>query len=64
MLLNEPFEWHAIKSIEDNELLILTRGLRGGNDYEADTFKIDEPILTQNFFYFFDKFLNMSNLQS
>jgi len=46
LLLNEPFEWHAIKSIEDSKLLILTRGLRGGNDYEADTFKIKEPILT------------------
>ena len=46
LLLNEPFEWHAIKSIEDSKLLILTRGLRGGDDYEADTFKIDEPILT------------------
>ena len=46
LLLNEPFEWHAIKSIEDSKLLILTRGLRGGEDYEADTFKIDKPILT------------------
>ena len=46
LLLNEPLEWHAIKSIEDSKLLILTRGLRGGNDYEADTFKIDEPLLT------------------
>ena len=46
LLLNEPFEWHAIKSIEDSKLLILTRGLRGGKDYEADTFKIDKPILT------------------
>ena len=46
LLLNEPFEWHANKSIEDSKLLILTRGLRGGEDYEADTFKIDKPILT------------------
>ena len=46
LLLNEPLEWHAIKSIEDSKLLILTRGLRGGDDYEADTFKIDNPILT------------------
>ena len=46
LLLNEPFEWHAIKSIEDSKLLILTRGLRGGNDYEEDTFKIGKPILT------------------
>ena len=34
LLLNEPFEWHAIKSIEDSKLLILTRGLRGGKDYQ------------------------------
>ena len=46
LLLNEPNEWHAIKSLEDNKLLVLTRGPRGGEDYESDTFKLDKPILT------------------
>jgi len=46
LLLNEPYEWHAIKSLEKNKLLILTRGPRGGENYEADTFKLKKPILT------------------
>ncbi len=46
LLFNEANEWHAIKSLEDSKLLILTRGLRGGKDYESDTYKLDEPLLT------------------
>ena len=46
LLFNEANEWHAIKSIEDSTLLILTRGLRGGKNYEADTYKLDKPLLT------------------
>ena len=46
LLLNEANEGHAIKSIEDSTLLILTRGLRGGKNYEADTYKLDKPLLT------------------
>ena len=47
LLFNEANEWHAIKSLEDSKLLILTRGLRGGKDYESDTYKLDEPLLTK-----------------
>ena len=36
LLFNEAYEAHAIKSLEDSKLLILTRGLRGGKDYETD----------------------------
>jgi len=46
LLLNEPYEWHAIKSLEKNKLLILTKGPRGGENYESDTFKLKKPILT------------------
>ena len=46
LLFNEANEWHAIKSLEDSKLLILTRGLRGGKDYESETYKLDEPLLT------------------
>ncbi len=45
MLFNEASESHAIKSLEDSKLLILTRGLRGGKNYESDTFKLDKPLL-------------------
>tara|TARA_B100000579_G_scaffold409756_1_gene399064 strand:- start:347 stop:724 length:378 start_codon:yes stop_codon:yes gene_type:complete len=46
LLFNEAYERHAIKSLEDSKLLILTRGLRGGKDYEADTYKLNTPLLT------------------
>ena len=45
LLQNEALERHAIESLEDSKLLILTRGLRGGDDYESDTFKLDKPLL-------------------
>ncbi len=45
LLFNEARESHAIKSLEDSKLLILTRGLRGGKDYETDTYKLDKPLL-------------------
>ena len=45
LLFNEAYEAHAIKSLEDSKLLILTRGLRGGKDYETDTFKLDKPLI-------------------
>ena len=45
LLFNEARESHAIKSLEHSKLLILTRGLRGGKDYETDTYKLDKPLL-------------------
>ncbi len=45
LLFNEVFEAHAIKSLDESKLLIMTRGLRGGKDYEADTFKLEKPLL-------------------
>ena len=45
LLFNEAREAHAIKSLEDSKLLILTRGLRGGKDYETDTYKLHKPLL-------------------
>ncbi len=45
LLFNEAREAHAIKSLEHSKLLILTRGLRGGKDYETDTYKLDKPLL-------------------
>ena len=46
LLFNEAYERHAIKSLEDSKLLILTRGLRGGKNYESDTYKLTSPLLT------------------
>lgn len=41
---NVPFEHHALTALEDTEFLVLTSGLRGGKDYEKDTFRLDVPM--------------------
>ena len=40
-----PFEIHALEILEPNQFVVFSHGLRGGDDYEADTFRVD-PILT------------------
>jgi len=37
-------EIHAIKASEDSEFLALAEGVRGGADYETDTFRVDSII--------------------
>jgi dTDP-4-dehydrorhamnose 3,5-epimerase-like enzyme len=45
-LIETPaFEKHAIKTVEDTKMIVLTRGPRGGENYENDTFRLEEPIL-------------------
>ena len=44
IIVNEPLERHAIIALEDSTLLVLTRGLRGGKDYETDTYRLAEPL--------------------
>jgi len=36
-----PNESHALTAIEQSELLVLTKGPRGGDNYEKDTFRLD-----------------------
>jgi dTDP-4-dehydrorhamnose 3,5-epimerase-like enzyme len=54
VLLNEyevittpPFEVHALEMLEPSQFIVFSHGLRGGSDYEADTFR-DIVILTSN----------------
>jgi quercetin dioxygenase-like cupin family protein len=47
LLLNTPLERHAFKALEDSTWLVLTRGPRGGDDYENDTFRLDEPLIAR-----------------
>lgn len=39
-----PYEIHALECLEASEFIVFSTGLRGGADYEADTFRVD-PIL-------------------
>ena len=41
-----PNEIHALKALEPSTLLVLTRGPRGGKEYETDTFRLETPLLS------------------
>lgn len=38
-------EKHALKGLADSEVLILTKGPRAGEEYENDTFRLDEALI-------------------
>ena len=46
MMESPPLERHALHALEDSLLLIITRGPRGGKNYEDDTFRVDPLHLT------------------
>ena len=43
-IVASPRERHVLVGLEDSELLVLTRGPRGGKEYENDTFRLKEPL--------------------
>ena len=45
MVTSPPMEVHALEMIDESEFLVFSQGLRGGEDYEQDTFR-DIVILT------------------
>jgi len=45
LLISLPGEYHAFESLEESTWLVLTRGPRGGQDYETDTYRLDQPLL-------------------
>ena len=40
LLESPPLERHALQALEDSVLIIITRGPRGGKNYEEDTFRV------------------------
>ena len=40
-----PMEKHALKALKDAELLVFTKGPRGGKEYETDTFRLKVPLI-------------------
>ena len=41
-----PGEQHALQSIGEANLMVFTRGPRGGQDYESDTFRLETPLIS------------------
>ena len=40
-----PNEIHALRILEDNQFVVFTEGVRGGKDYELDTFRVSPSII-------------------
>jgi quercetin dioxygenase-like cupin family protein len=45
VIVNVPEERHAFEALEDSTFLVLTRGPRGGDDYEKDTYRLETPLI-------------------
>lgn len=45
LAFTDMMESHALKAIENSQLLIMTRGPRGGGDYEKDTYRLEDKLI-------------------
>lgn len=46
MLMSQKNERHAMVGLEDSAFIALTKGPRGGKDYEVDTFRLKTPLIS------------------
>jgi oxalate decarboxylase/phosphoglucose isomerase-like protein (cupin superfamily) len=44
LIVNVPNESHAMIALSDASFLVFTRGPRGGEDYERDTYRLAAPL--------------------
>ena len=44
LAFTDRMEQHAMHALEDSSFMVFTRGVRGGEDYEKDTFRLEEPL--------------------
>ncbi len=44
LIVAEPMESHTLVAIEDTDFFVFTRGPRGGDSYEDDTYRLDTPL--------------------
>jgi len=44
LVLTPAMERHALIALEDSEILVFTRGPRGGKNYETDTYRLKEKL--------------------
>ncbi len=44
LVFTPPMEKHALVALEDSEMLVLTQGPRGGQNYEEDTYRLTEKL--------------------
>ncbi len=45
VILTGPSEAHAMEALEDTTMIVMTRGPRGGREYESDTYRLESPLI-------------------
>ncbi|MBU0760459.1 MAG: hypothetical protein KJ600_00985 [Nanoarchaeota archaeon] len=48
ILTTPPDEIHALRFPEDAQFIVFSEGKRGGKDYESDTFRVSESIVSKS----------------
>ena len=44
LALTEALERHGMIALDDSTFMVFTHGVRGGEDYEKDTFRLADPL--------------------
>ena len=44
LAVTDRMEEHALLALEDSSFMVFTTGVRGGEDYEKDTYRLAEPL--------------------
>jgi quercetin dioxygenase-like cupin family protein len=44
LALTEPYERHGMTALVNSTFMVFTCGVRGGDDYEKDTYRLAEPL--------------------
>lgn len=47
LVFTPPMEKHALVAQEDSEFLVLTKGPRGGGNYEKDTYRLAKGLVSE-----------------
>jgi quercetin dioxygenase-like cupin family protein len=45
VLSTGPMEAHAMEALEDTTMIVMTRGPRGGREYESDTYRLELDLI-------------------
>ena len=47
LITTPPLEVHSLEILEANIFIVFSEGLRGGEDYESDTFRVSQSLFPQ-----------------
>jgi quercetin dioxygenase-like cupin family protein len=46
--VTRPNDRHALYAMETSEVMVFTKGPRGGKEYESDTFRLEVPLVSSD----------------